>query len=348
MIIESSNFKLKLEDFQKEDSIPLLTSETEKKVFWLVTKWINGEKSFTFHTSGSTGTAKEVIISREKIITSTINTFSYLDKEHKIRSSLLCLDPQFIGGAMVVFRALIKNLNLYITNPSSDFVDHLPQNHRSDLVSVVPLQYRQMDGNDLRRFKNVLIGGAPIAGQQEKKISDTAIYATYGMTETVSHVALRKVDEEYYQTTGDTKVSLDTSDRLQFQGTITDHKLLKTNDIGSAISDHKFRWLGRSDFVINSAGIKVNPETVERKLDEQIINSKFMVTSIPDQKLNEKVILVVEGALKSPLDFSGLTRFERPKEVYQDQKILLTSSGKIDRIATRKKFLDSRKDENTN
>jgi len=341
VLIQSANVTLKLDDFQKEKSIYTPSSETERKVFKLVNKWINGEKSFTFHTSGSTGQAKVVSIEREKIIQSANFTFDYIDPERKISNSLLCLDPAFIGGAMVVFRALVRDIDLYIVEPSSHITNVLPTDYQTGLVSMVPMQFNHLKHEEINRFKNILIGGAPM--DIISNLGTTSnVFSTYGMTETVSHVALRRLNESHFEMTGDTKVSNTSDGCLQFNGTITNHKWLKTNDLGEVISSQSFRWIGRKDFVINSGGVKLNPETIERKLKDQVA-SMFIITSIPDELLHEKVVLVIEGETQAELDFGVLDKYERPKLVLQNQKILTTPSGKIDRRATRTNLLASLK-----
>lgn len=339
MLIESANFKLKLEEILKVGSISS-SNETEEKVIWLAKKWISGTKSFKFKSSGSTGKAKEYQIQREKIVQSTEATFLTIDPGKDLKNTLLCINPDFIGGSMVVFRALIMNLNLYIIEPTIDVISQLPPDYQTDLTSMVPLQFKNLRRADLERFKTILIGGAPI--ELNEKLSSSTIYSTYGMTETVSHVALRKIQEPKFTTVGDTQVALGNSDCLRFKGEITDHKWLQTNDIGEVYSNRSFKWIGRKDFIINSGGIKINPENIENKLAEQLPNSEFVITSLPDFNLGEKVVLLINAKLKHDgLNFDHLEKYERPKQVFDNFELITTDSGKIDRIKTREKLLDS-------
>lgn len=331
MIIQSKNFSLKLEEFPQDEIHITHFNETEKSVVKLVNDWVNGKEYFNFTTSGSTGQPKKIQIDRKRIEYSTRATFDHIDPQQGIKSTLLCIDPRFIGGAMVVFRALIKNLNLYIIDPTSQVVESLPPNFTSDLVSLVPIQFNAIPSNDLDRFKNIIIGGAAVT---TCSTNDANIYASFGMTETVSHVALRRINSELYTTTGDTIVDLNTEGCLQFKGKITHNKWLETNDLGEIVSPTSFLWKGRKDFVINSGGIKINPEAIENKL-AHLISSPFLITSLPDDRLGEKVVLLIEGN-EQEIDFSNLDKFERPKDVYFDHELVRTSSGKIDRKETRK------------
>ncbi|MEM6735020.1 MAG: AMP-binding protein [Bacteroidota bacterium] len=341
MIIKSANFQLKLEEFLKDKSSSYFTNKTEKSVFQLIDDWINGSKAFTFHTSGSTGKPQKIQITRDRIIYSTRSTFDFIDPKNEIKNTLLCINPQFIGGAMVVFRALIMNLDLYIIDPTKNIVEIIPDNDKIDLVSMVPMQFQAMNNESLDQFKTVLIGGAPLGVLQDCN-SKSDIYATYGMTETVSHIALRSISDVEYRTTGDTKVRLNENGCLQFKGTITNHSWLSTNDLGVVASSTRFEWIGRKDFIINSGGIKLNPEKIEGKLT-RILNDRFIISSLPDRLLGEKVILIIEGKPEEKLDFSSLEKYEVPKMVFKNIKIEKTASDKVDRRKTREKLLNSLK-----
>ncbi len=339
MIVESLNFRLKLEEFLKEESYTSLINETERTVKRLASEWSSNSEHFSFITSGSTGQPKNISISREKLDYSIESTFKAIDPEREIRSALMCINPSFIGGAMVVFRALKMNLDLYIIEPTRNINEALPSNYKADLVSLVPMQFDTMNEDTIARFKNILVGGGPV-GPRKNSNHQSSIYSTYGMTETVSHVALRKIDEELFRTTGDTEVSLADDGCLQFKGRITDNKLLKTNDLGSIISSTCFQWIGRKDFIINSGGIKLNPEEIEKKI--RLANDvDFIISSLPDKTLGEKVVLVINEKPKEGIDFSALNKYEKPKAIYDNVKIERTANNKIDRIKTRENLLNS-------
>ncbi|GAB4234384.1 MAG: AMP-binding protein [Ekhidna sp.] len=328
---------LKLDEIPKVNISNPNFTRTEKSALKLAKLWHEGASSFEFTTSGSTGKAKHITISRELIEYSTQATFAAIDPDHSIKTSLLCLNPSFIGGAMVVFRALIAKQDLYIIEPASQLTDAFKFRANYDLVSMVPLQFKSLPAHTIEQFGTILIGGAPM--DTERKTYENNVYAAFGMTETVSHIALRKIDEELFSTTGDMEVSLSEDGCLRFKGTMTHNQWLETTDVGTCHNSHAFKWIGRKDFIINSGGIKLNPESIEAHLFPQI-NSPFIISSMPDNKLGEKVVLVIEGNRPKELDLSPLPKFEKPKQVLENFKIPRTASGKMDRIKTKELLRD--------
>ncbi|WP_436516455.1 AMP-binding protein [Ekhidna sp. To15] len=299
----------------------------------IIRKWYSNAQFLTHQTSGSTGRPKKVNISREKIEISTRATMAYIDPEKSIKSSLLCLNPFHIGGAMVIYRSLICNHDLTIVEPSSDISEVLKKNH-FDLVSLVPIQFNALTKSQLDQFGTILIGGAPIGVIDTESKSN--IYSTYGMTETVSHIALRKINEEFFSTTGDTEVAYSRNNLLKIKGAITDNNWLTTNDVVEIQSNKLFKWLGRQDFMINTGGIKVNPEDIERQLN-LVLEDEFIIGSLPDKQLGSKIVLISSGEEKT-IDYSHLEKYHRPKANYFGQIIFRTESGKIDRRKTQLNF----------
>ncbi|MEP1032406.1 AMP-binding protein [Ekhidna sp.] len=329
MIIRSKNFVLKLEEILKEELPTERYNEHENIVLTIIRQWYANKQVFTHRTSGSTGRPKKINISRDKIEISARATLSFIDPENKIKTSLLCLSPLHIGGAMVIYRSLIFDHDLTIVDPTTESSEEFA-NESFDLVSLVPLQFKKLDESQMNRFKTILIGGAPIATQNVQ--SNARIYSTFGMTETISHIALRPLHEELFMTTGDNEVAADSKGLLKIRGAITDFKWLTTNDIVTVISNNTFQWIGRYDFVINSGGIKVNPEDIERQL-KSIVTGEFMIGSLPDEILGRKIILITNGDEKR-IDFSQLEKYHRPKASYFNRQIVRTSSGKLDRLKT--------------
>ncbi|SNS71314.1 O-succinylbenzoic acid--CoA ligase [Ekhidna lutea] len=332
MIIKSKKFVLKLEEILKEGLPTEKYNEFEKFVLELVKKWHNGDSFFVHHTSGSTGKPKAIKISREKIEYSARATMEYIDPNRQIRSSLLCLNPNFIGGAMVIYRGLIFDHDISIVPPSTAYNADLEDNY--DLVSIAPLQFEQMSSSQIDRFGTILIGGAPmpVSGKPYK----SNVYSTFGMTETVSHFALRKLENDIFYTTGDTVVGISNDQSLKLKGTITGGNWLNTNDLIELIDDRSFKWIGRKDFIINTGGIKVNPEQVEQVLQDQF-KADIMITSLPDAKLNQKIVLLSSGEHQE-IDFSHLPKYHQPKEVYFNQAIYRTKTNKVDRVKTKSAF----------
>ena len=344
MKIYFSKAEFDLDDFHNENIRKDNTAVHEKVVARIVKDWLEEKPYFTFRTSGSTGPPKTIKIPREKILHSCDATLEKIDPNRNFRTSLLCLNPEMIGGAMVVFRALYRNMDLHVIPASSSPFESIDSTTPFDLVSVVPMQLKEANTRALNRFRTILVGGAPLAAFD--KPTTATVYSTFGMTETVSHFALKNVNEAHYECIGDVEIHERDDSRLALKGTLTNNELCITNDLIEFVSPKKFRWIGRADFVINSGGIKLNPETIEAKLGSRI-DTPFLITHVPDEKLGQRVVLVVEsagGELPDPALFESLTPYERPRNVYRLDKFILTPSGKVNREATRNLLLGNTKE----
>ena len=331
MIVTSDNFRLKLEEILIDNLSTKGFNDIEENVLKLIREWYSGKTQFQHATSGSTGIPKNISISKAKIELSSRATMLFIDPNGKIKQTLLCLDPTHIGGAMVIYRALLFNHDIHIIEPSSHPLEKLDPNATFDLVSMVPLQFNSLAENEIERFKNVLVGGAPIEKKSFNGLT-SKIYATFGMTETVSHIALRLINEDSFHTIGDNVVDVGSDGSLKIKGSITDNHWLKTNDIVNLTSSTSFLWLGRKDFIINSGGLKINPEKIEQTLSDQF-EEDFIVSSLPDKRLGSKLILISKGS-EMKVDFSKLDKYERPKSLFFNCTIFRTKGGKIDRIKT--------------
>ncbi|MEO1255873.1 MAG: AMP-binding protein [Bacteroidota bacterium] len=335
MIVISKNFRLKLEEILKGDLPAKAYNDTEKNVLKLIRLWFSDSQTFEHTTSGSTGKPKVIMVDKEKIKTSANATMEYIDPEGALRKSLLCLNPRHIGGAMVVYRAIIYDQDLVIAEPSANpFDEPFFLEEEFDLTSMVPLQFKSLSANQIDRFKVILIGGAPMPLITTK--FKAQVYETFGMTETVSHVALRSLDKAFFKTVGDVVTDTTSEGTLKIKGSVTNNEWIITNDVVDLASSSAFKWIGRRDFIINTGGVKVNPEKVEAILSEQLTRD-FILGSLPDERLGRKVVLISDGDPVA-LDFSTLERYERPKETYFNCQIFKTSSGKIDRRKTQRFF----------
>jgi O-succinylbenzoic acid--CoA ligase len=172
------------------------------------------------------------------------------------------------------------------------------------------------------------------------------MYLTFGMTETVSHFAIRKLNgidrSEYYKALKGIVISTDDRGCLTVAGSITNNKTIFTNDLVEIIGHDKFKWLGRIDHVINSGGIKINIDLLERKIKEIFSSAKisndFYLEGIKDRKYGSKLILVFEignsdrSVLKKiKLLLDQLTKYDVPKEIRTIRNLVVTKTGKIDR-----------------
>ena len=233
--------------------------------------WISGKTLFLLKTSGSTGIAQTVNITRAQIeysVSLTMDTLK-LTSEDQV---LLCLAPDFIATKMMLARCLILDMNLVLVQPTTNPFDYISPNTKIDFASFVPLQIRNIIdsgySNNLRNIRNVLIGGGPISVKMENELLKfkNNIYHTYGMTETVSHIALRKLSNDavskYFKCMNGIEIKTNENQCLVIKSAITNHQEVETKDVVELKNLKEFRWLGRLDNLINSGGVKIIPEEV--------------------------------------------------------------------------------------
>jgi O-succinylbenzoic acid--CoA ligase len=305
-------------------------------------KWFKLTETYSFSTSGSTGPPKSIWLSRKQLRYSAESTLCFLGISQSRGEALMVLPPDRIGGIMLLVRCLVSDLDIHVVNPTSDF-SFVESEYK--LTSMTPYQVNSLVNNHsakLNHFENMLIGGGPMPAGLESILLSKAQhvdnwYHTYGMTETASHVALRRLGTKEYRAIGDATFEVDQRSCLVIKGTVTDNIPLITNDIVEIIDSHTFHWKGRADFVINTGGVKVNPEEVEQQLSGQLGESRYFITSIPDQKLGQKVVLLIEGGLpvdQTSIDLTEIDRYARPKAIYLLPEFAYTDAGKLDRIET--------------
>ncbi len=323
---------------------------TNEFILALAKRWLDGEEFFEFKTSGSTGHPKSIILYRKQIeasIRHTASVIKYIPNEN----CLLCLNPQHIGGAMVLLRAIELGLNVYVCPPQVDsIIQFFEKNQDIQHASFVPMQMQKLiDKNNpdsyrdqIENIKYILLGGATISKKLEETLStfSNCIYQTYGMTETSSNIALRKlsngVTEEYYTIFDGIEIKIDDRNCLSIKGEITNHIWLQTNDVVEFKDAKKIKIIGRADFVINSGGIKIHPEILEQKLLPQMGDKIYLISSKPDDTLGERVVLIIESSEKMNLNFDELQPYEKPKEVLYINGLPRTDSGKMDRMVLKK------------
>ncbi len=301
--------------------------------------WASERTTLDVFTSGSTGNPKRITIKKEHMVNSAHSTGAYFDLDSG-DSALLCLPCTGIAGKMMLVRAMVLGLALDYVEPSSS---PLFGTKRYDFVAMVPLQV-QKSLHHLNRIKTLLIGGAPISNSFRKKLEtlSTQTFETYGMTETLTHVAVKSISNgsDCFETLPGISIYKDDRDCLVIQAPNISDAEIVTNDIVELISVDTFKWLGRYDSIINSGGVKLIPEQIEEKLSK-LIEPRFFVTGVPDATLGQKLVLVVEGAQKSDSDLlkqiknlNSLNNYEIPKEIHNVKSFEETSTGKVDRNKT--------------
>lgn len=328
----------------------------EKSIYVFLLEWLDKKDYVEVSTSGSTGKPKIIRLSKVQMISSALRTGRYLNLK-KDDKSLLCLPVNYIAGKMMIVRSIVLELNLMAVNPSSKPLAGLTE--KPDFVALIPLQISeilkdQQQLEKLSEIRNVIIGGGRLDHlvKSELKSMPNNIYESYGMTETSTHIAVRKINgsvsQKYFQVLEGVRISQDQRRCLQIETPEISDKLILTNDLVEIINDHEFDLLGRIDHVINSGGIKYIPELIEDKL-MNLISEPFVIAGEPDKSLGERLILVIESETKSAKEQSrllkslkqSLDKFEMPRKIYFIKPFAYTETGKINR----KKVLQSLKKE---
>jgi O-succinylbenzoic acid--CoA ligase len=332
-------------------------SPFEANVLKFIQKWFGLTKEFSQHTSGSTGIPKVINISREQMIASAKLT----EKALKLNASdvaLVCLDPEYIAGKMMLVRSFVTNMKIVAVTPSSNPFSELEPNCKIDFMAVVPLQLNEIVHSNtsfwLNQVKKIIVGGAEVSSDLQKKLApfSSEIFATYGMTETISHIALQHLNgalrSERFSVLPEITINTDERGCLTIKAPFLPD-IIHTNDLVEIQDSNSFKWLGRIDNIINSGGIKVIPENVEREISKIMEalgqKSDVMVTGIPDDRLGNKVVCLVKGLLddgdiaKIKMDLSAiLSPFEIPKEFVTNVNLISTANGKLNRSLTKKQF----------
>lgn len=299
-------------------------------------EWENGEEFMRCQTSGSTGSPREILLPKREMKNSAVRTIRFFNLSN---TSLLysCISPEFIGGKMMLIRALISGASFSSETPSSHPLSKY-SGDKIDLLSVVPTQMISLleNKNILSGIKNILIGGAPIPDDLRCKIASSGLNAweSYGMTETASHIAIRPVtdpESNFYPLDGIYISLIDDCLKIDIKG----WKSFVTNDIAEIFPDGSFKIIGRADNVFISGGIKIHPEKLERILFPHF-NFPFMISSKPDPFWGRICILITQNPDISDNEILNICRenLDRkfvPKEIIHSE-IPYTANGKIQRL----------------
>lgn len=341
----------KVQDFQfNEENFP----DFAQAAFSFCKAWLSGEDTFSQKTSGSTGNPKLLSIHRNQMISSAEATGSFF-KSAPDWNLLCCLNPAYIAGKMMLVRAMVWNCDITLVAPRSNPFLESVFTTEIDFAAMVPLQVESIldnpsTSNSLKSIKNLIIGGASTSEKVKGQLIVNKINAfqTFGMTETASHIALARITEQelIYQALPGVLIGVNADQLLWVRSPMSGRDTIQTNDEVELISENKFRWLGRADFVINSGGVKLHPELIEQKAEILIHHYfpeiSFFFYSLPDVSLGQKVVLLLEiefpdvkraEDLKDKLR-SRLDRFEVPKEIIFKKEFHRTSNGKLDRLKT--------------
>jgi len=296
--------------------------------------WLHPSSKVNLQTSGSTGAPRTISMNKSWMEASARLTAEKLGLNSGDHA-LLCLPLQFVAGKMMLVRAMCLDLDLKVIEPTSNPLAKLSEN--IDFVAMTPMQLASsLTHGQLDRVKTLIVGGAQVNPILIEKIQcqKTRIFETWGMTEAASHIALRPLNGpekcDCFTALPGISLSKNEQDCLIIQADHLGGKAIITTDVVELLSDHSFRWLGRYDNVINTGGVKIFPEVVEKKLAPHISDRDFFIGEMSDAVLGQKVALFIEGEpFELPEEtWVSLTKFEKPQEVRFIAKLPRTSTGK--------------------
>ncbi|WP_055444638.1 AMP-binding protein [Lacinutrix himadriensis] len=350
-----NRFKLNSSSFLYEDLEEVAYSYVkeglpfEKEIGDFLIDWLDDKDYVLAQTSGSTGKPKSIKLQKQAMVHSAIATGDFFNLQPG-DTALHCLPSRYIAGKMMLVRAMILGLELDITEPTSQPVFDYEQHY--DFCAMVPLQLQKVKAY-CNNIKTLIVGGAAVSSSLKEAIQGikTNVFETYGMTETITHIAVKKinnfkietechaelVEASHFKTLPNIHISQDERNCLVIEAPKLSETKIITNDVVKLHSETSFEWLGRYDNVVNSGGVKLFPEQIEAKLESKM-STRFFITKEKEETLGECIILVVESK-SNTVDasvFSGLTKFEIPKKIYSVEKFIESANGKILRQQTLK------------
>jgi o-succinylbenzoate---CoA ligase len=341
-------------DFTK-NNLPVSKNPYFQKVISFVEKWQAGIEVIQIKTSGSTGIPKIIDIKRAQMVASAKLTGDYFGLRAG-NHAFCCLNVEYIAGMMMLVRAMELKLQITVIEPISNPFLNVHSDKTIDFAAFVPLQVQTILENEHSRkylfeksgLKNVIIGGAAINDWTLNEISKINIpfYATYGMTETVSHVALKplngEVKSDFFKKMKGIELEIDDRNCLKIKGECTDNEWVQTNDIIEFRDNESFKLLGRADRVVNSGGVKIYLDILEKEIENDVFSFfskqlRYFLFGMADEKLGEKLALLIEAEnlkfkpeTKDIFKYSILSKYKIPKTVFFVSKFVETESGKID------------------
>jgi O-succinylbenzoic acid--CoA ligase len=339
-------------------------------------EWLAGAERFALYTSGSTGTPKPIGLTRRQMEASARATGAALGLRRG-GQALVCLPARYVAGRMMLVRCLVLGLLGHVVEPAADPFATSDSSVHLDFAAFVPLQLQALldvalyaPGDSCfaeetaRAFRYrrllegmgaILVGGGPVSDALQNQIAQLSapVYHTYGMTETATHIALRRLNgpdaaASFVPLPG-VELTQDARGCLAIRGAVTEGEWVQTNDLVDLAADSSFVWVGRWDNVINSGGVKVQVETVEAAVEALQRRSpdlpwggrKLAVAGVPDARLGQMVALVLEGAPLTDVEEAALEnalrgeldRYARPRRIVYLPALPETPTGKIDRRA---------------
>lgn len=307
-------------------------------------EWNDTSTTLPVYTSGSTGIPKKILADKEKMKNSARITGHFL-KLKQGDTALLCMPLKYIAGKMMVVRSLVCGLRLLTVEPSAHPLKNLSE--IPDFAAMTPMQVYatlqvQDEAEKLKNIKSLIIGGGAINYDLQQLLQSFPhyVWSTYGMTETLSHIALRRLNgkesSDWYTPFENVQIRLSEVGTLVINAPEVCDKELITNDLAEINSKGQFKILGRRDNTIDSGGIKIQIEKVEAAL-RPYMSVPFVITQRRDAKFGEIVtLLYVDDSSDKLLEQIAsachkLPKYECPKWIASIDEIPFTETGKPDR-----------------
>ncbi|GAB3275706.1 AMP-binding protein [Larkinella harenae] len=342
--------------------LPAPQTDYEAKAVAFCRQWLSGQPFFELHTSGSTGLPKSIQLSRRQMAASARLTGQTFGLQADDRA-LACLNVEYIAGVMMLVRGLELGLDLLVTEPGANPLRVFDTTERFAFAAFVPLQLHTMlDHPDhslpiLNDMKAILVGGAAVDQALADRLQQikAPVYSTYGMTETVSHIAIRRMNgaerTSVFQILTGVEIGVDERNCLHIRAAATDFETVQTNDVVEVIDETHFRLLGRADSIINSGGVKIQPERIEEiiagVLSQEQLTMRFFIYGLPDARLGQRVTLFLETRHDWPLRLAEtvdrvirqeLGAYAVPKQRICTPAFRETPTGKVDKRAIAHSF----------
>ncbi|GAB2540740.1 AMP-binding protein [Spirosoma aerophilum] len=350
------------------DSWPEPRTTYEADALTFLRNWLSGQQTFTLHTSGSTGTPKPIQLTRAQMSASAHLTGQTLGLQAGDKA-LVCLNIRYVAGIMMLVRGLELRLPMTIIEPSGNPLASVDDARDSfSFTALVPLQLQTILAQHvdklplLNTMKAILVGGAATSPALEKAIQQISapVFATYGMTETVSHIALRRLNgpeaSDLFTALPGVELGIDERGCLHITSAATNFERIQTNDVVQLVDNPTgkqagFRLLGRADRIINSGGVKIQPEPIELIIQTTLAKEdayaeqpapRLFVTGLPDERLGHRLALIIEKQSLTDRLWQriqdavreALGPYAVPKEVLVATQFIETNTGKVDQKAT--------------
>jgi len=356
MIIKYKNEDFHLDEFL-ENSTRLPEDAYYDLVRQIIISWKSRNENFSLKTSGSTAEPKLIPFTRQQLILSANQTIDYFGLKSG-DTLFCCLSPTHAAGFMMLIRSLVIGMNLYLIEPSSNPLKDIEAGNKADFAAFIPLQLINILEQTpekisfLDTMKAIILGGGIIPSGLLNKIDliKCPVYETFGMTETLTHFALKRINgphpDKSFRLMPGVEISKDKKDCLVVKSEVTLQREVATNDIIHINPDNTFDWLGRTDQTINSGGYKIQIESTENAINKILKNAGIELNSflfkVEDEKLGERIEMMVEKTDKMLMNDKeikellkkSLHTYEIPKKIHFTASFEFTSLGKIDKRKT--------------